>query len=641
MDIGKAMLNPCEPVVAGTCGRWEITYEVGEHGLAPDGRVVFVIPKAGWSSPKLYMPAGSDVKTDVSQVGFVLAEVSRPGVGTSVELDTPPRGGNYGLGQPGGTGYIFRGWTATVSAEQALAPGDTVVLIYGDLSSGSPGACCGVYGTPFHPAYFEVLVDPDGSLSGPDAGYHTVPGDLSIYVLPAGPVTVAVTAPSVLPAGEGARVQAVARDVYDNACPAASDRLLLDGTGTRVTEGGAAFFSNVRLAAGSGMHRLGVRLAGHAGVAGRSNPVMCAPRLGPAGNERIFWGDLHVHCYTCDGLGTFDTAYEYARNMAGLDFAGIATHDTLCTDADWQDLQRAAREHSEEQRFLAFLGYEYSERRVGGDKTVVFKALDDAVLRCIDDGSRTPLELWASLRGRDVITIPHSCTHRSMGTNWACHDAELQRLVEIHSSWGTSEFAGNPWPVTQDHQHELIVPDPGKSVQDGLATGARVGVMGSSDNHSGQPGYCTLMGSWARRRAYRGGIVGVLAPELTREAVWDALWNRRCYGTTGERIILRVEADGLCMGQETVADGDPRTFRVLAAGTAPLARVEIVRNGEAVHVATPKAEDCEFEWQDAADLGPLFIRGQHAAVPFVYYYVRVTQEDGHKAWSSPIWFTAE
>ncbi len=362
--------------------------------------------------------------------------------------------------------------------------------------------------------------------------------------------------------------------------------------------------------------------------------------LGPRGDERIFWGDLHVHCYTCDGLGSFDTAYAYARNMAGLDFAGLATHDTLCSDSDWQTMQRAATEHSVEGRFLTFLGYEYSERRVGGDKTVVLKQLDERIRRCVDDGSRTPAELWDSLRERDAITIPHSCTHRSMGTCWEHHDPDLQRLAEIHSSWGTSEYAGNPWPVTQDHQHEVIVPDPGKSVQEGLATGARVGIMGSSDNHSGQPGYCTLMGSWARRRAYRGGIVATFAPKLTRNAVWDALRNRRCYGTTGERIVLHLTVNGAFMGEEAVSDGGPRGFSILAAGTAPLAEIAIVRNGETIHTVEPGTEDCEFEWEDDAALGPLLRTGLHASTPFVYYYVRVAQVDGHRAWSSPVWFTA-
>jgi len=218
MSIGIATLSPRNPVQAGTCGRWEISYEVGAQGLSPDGRVVVVIPKAGWSSPKLYDPPGSDVGTDVSQTGFVLCTASRPGVSTTVETDIPPRGGNYGLRHSGGTGYIFRGWTVVVSVDQTLAPGDTLTVVYGDLGSGSPGACCGTYGTSFHPAYFEVLVDPDGTLSGPDAGYHTVPGDLSLYVLPATPVTVVVTAPSVLPEGATARIQAVARDRYDNAC---------------------------------------------------------------------------------------------------------------------------------------------------------------------------------------------------------------------------------------------------------------------------------------------------------------------------------------------------------------------------------------------------------------------------------------
>ena len=35
-------------------------------------------------------------------------------------------------------------------------------------------------------------------------------------------------------------------------------------------------------------------------------------------------------------------------------------------------------------------------------------------------------------------------------------------------------------------------------------------------------------------------MVAALAPGLTREGIWDAIYDRRTYGTTGERILLDV-----------------------------------------------------------------------------------------------------
>ncbi len=37
------------------------------------------------------------------------------------------------------------------------------------------------------------------------------------------------------------------------------------------------------------------------------------------------------------------------------------------------------------------------------------------------------------------------------------------------------------------------------------------------------------------------------------------------------------------------------------------------------------------------DLSKVVIDAKDKKAPFAYYYIRVTQADGHIAWSSPIW----
>ena len=69
----------------------------------------------------------------------------------------------------------------------------------------------------------------------------------------------------------------------------------------------------------------------------------------------------------------------------------------------------------------------------------------------------------------------------------------------------------------------------GHYAADALERGWLLGLIASSDDHAGRPGAT----DWLRtQQVYPGGLVAVWAPELTREALWDALWNRRCYGTT-------------------------------------------------------------------------------------------------------------
>ena len=55
-----------------------------------------------------------------------------------------------------------------------------------------------------------------------------------------------------------------------------------------------------------------------------------------------------------------------------------------------------------------------------------------------------------------------------------------------------------------------------------LERGFRPGIIASSDDHLGYPG------------AYGEGLAGVLAKELSREAILDALWKRRTIAVTGD-----------------------------------------------------------------------------------------------------------
>jgi hypothetical protein len=82
-------------------------------------------------------------------------------------------------------------------------------------------------------------------------------------------------------------------------------------------------------------------------------------------------------------------------------------------------------------------------------------------------------------------------------------------------------------------------------------------------------------------RNVRGGLTAILAPRLTREAIWEALKRRRCYATTGERIVLDVSAGGAGIGEDVRWSAVP-PFDVRVEGTAPIETVELFRGCERV-----------------------------------------------------------
>ena len=73
------------------------------------------------------------------------------------------------------------------------------------------------------------------------------------------------------------------------------------------------------------------------------------------------------------------------------------------------------------------------------------------------------------------------------------------------------------------------------------------------------------------------------------------------------------------------------------AGTAPLKEVSIIRNGKALHTMSSKECYLEFTYDDLENLSKIALPSPDERPSFAYYYLRILQEDGHMAWSSPIW----
>jgi hypothetical protein len=196
------------------------------------------------------------------------------------------------------------------------------------------------------------------------------------------------------------------------------------------------------------------------------------------------------------------------------------------------------------------------------------------------------------------------------GANWTVHAPRLERNVEVFSLHGCSEEPRpSCFPLNNIWMGSNV---PGGSVQDALARGYHLGIVGGSDGHRPHDPFV---------------LTGVYATELTREALWDGLYHRRTIATTGaRRIPLEFRMDGEWQGSLLTLDTLP-TFSIRAEGTAPIARVDLVSNGEVVRTWTGTGQDFAAEGRIAAT----------PERPDNYYYVRVLQTDGNLAWSSPIW----
>jgi len=342
--------------------------------------------------------------------------------------------------------------------------------------------------------------------------------------------------------------------------------------------------------------------------------------------ERIYWGDPHWQTFFSDGIRCPEELYAFARNEAFLDFGAISDHVEALTDRQWDYFVAVTNDCNEPGRYVTFVGLEWTSREFG-HRNVYYPGESGPILRSNDPAQRTLEQIYRVAREHGALVIPHHSANVTMGVDWTLgHDPEVERLVEIHSVWGTSEMPasqGNPRPIrTMGGEKD------GQHVVDALRMGRLYGFVGGGDIHDGRPGdeLHSLQDEPEQYRLLsRQGIMGVWAEDLTRESVFEALWNRRGYAVSNIRVLLDFTSEGAPMGSVRPADA-PRAFCVFAASESPITSVVVMKNGNEFLRERPNRATVTHEFSDQTDHEP------------ASYYVRIEREDGETAWSSPIWF---
>ena len=360
------------------------------------------------------------------------------------------------------------------------------------------------------------------------------------------------------------------------------------------------------------------------GVQATSNPIVVS--ADPL-DERLYWGDLHSQTFFSDGLRCPEELYSFARDEAFLDIFGLADHAESLSDRQWDYFTGVTNDYNADGRFATLLGLEWTNSAIG-HRNIYYPGSTGPIVRANHQEFSTLESIFAVAREHGALAIPHHSANVTMGVDWSVgHDPVVERLVEIHSVWGNSErpaSAGNTRPI-----QTLGGEKAGQHVVDALRLGRRFGFVGGGDIHDGRPGdelHSLQEQPEQYRLLHRQGIMGVWAKELTREAIFEALWNRRVYATSNVRVYLTFHVCGASMGSEVQHRGS-RPIQVRAISEVPFSCAEIVRNGDDILRIEPHEREIRWEIEDpgTGDLD--------------WYYVRLTREDGENAWSSPVWVT--
>lgn len=529
-DLGQASIEPMGPMVAGSYRTITFTYTAG-HPIDDSGYVKIAFRSViDFGVPQFHDPAAPNYCT----------------VSASGDCRIEPRWDPAGHTRPWSRAIflkVVRGY---------LDRGETITVVFGDHSGGSPGWQVPTFClTRFE---FKTLVDPIATYQ-----FKELRSSPALRVVPGEPVRAVCIAPSQVEVGEAFTYYLKLEDRWGN--PTGRPyQLSHPGWKAAGVQTVVAVDEETRLSA-------------------QSNPVDVR-----AGDKtlRPYWADFHGQTEETVGSNRIEDYFLFARDYALLAIAAHQGNDFQITDAFWEKINQTTSEFYEPGAFVTFPGYEWSGNTpLGGDRNVFFTLEGGAITRSSAEllpanhskyeDAPTAEALFANLAGQDD---PEPFVFAHVGgrySDMSVHDPARELAVEIHSAWGTFEWL----------------------VEDALNRGYRIGICANSDGHKCRPG-ASYPG--ASSFGSLGGLTCVLARELNRESVFEALKARHFYGTTGNRCLVEVTLVTSDSGQAMMGDvvhigRDTPQLHVRVAGTAPVESVE-VRNGlNVIETFRPFGED--------------------------------------------------
>ena len=529
LDLGQATIHPDQSIVAGSFATITFTYTAG-HPLDDSAYVKVVFRFASdFGAPQFDDPAAPNYCT----------------VSTTGDCRIEPRWDPQGHTRPWGRALYLKVRGGFLDRDERIT------VVFGDTSGGSPGWQMQTFCEETFE--FKTLVDPIATYR-----FKELPASPQLQIVPGPPERAVCIAPSQIVAGRAFDYYVKLEDRWGN--PTARPLKLRH----------------------PGFSEAGVQTITAAdaktGLTAKSNPIHVLPAAKALNH---YWTDFHGQSEETIGSNTIEAYFGFARDFALLDIAAHQGNDFQITDEFWGKINQVTAAFYKPGDFVTFPGYEWSANTpLGGDRNLFYAAEGGRIIHSSTDLipekpsyhiAPTATELFEDLREEEDPT-PFVFAH--VGGRYAdisTHDPAIELAVEVHSAWGTFEWL----------------------VEDALRRGYRIGICANSDGHKGRPG-ASYPG--AKKFGSYGGLTCVLAPELDRPSLVDALFARHFYATSGNRCLVDVRletADGqtAMMGDVIRSKADTAHLHVWVAGSAPVESVE-VRNGlEVIETLRSYGED--------------------------------------------------
>lgn len=235
---------------------------------------------------------------------------------------------------------------------------------------------------------------------------------------------------------------------------------------------------------------------------------------------KCYYGEVHAHTDFSDGRGTPPEAYDYARNVGKVDYFSVTDHNfPKLTDEKYYSVMPAlAEEKNEDGKFAALHGYEMTYGAPSGYYGHANIIPPKQIFR-----TKLSLDEWydamASIDEDGVGQFNHP------GDKWGNfndfkYDPRMDKIFSIMeiriTEYGIS-------CIEEEYDRALRM-------------GWHISPVSNEDTHGA---------NWTTSREETGAV---LAEELTRENILNAMRLNRTYATTDRSLKLFYKANGEWMG---------------------------------------------------------------------------------------------
>lgn len=334
--------------------------------------------------------------------------------------------------------------------------------------------------------------------------------------------------------------------------------------------------------------------------------------------KNLYFGQLHSHTNISDGTGTVDEAYQYAENVAKVDFLAVTDHsnwfdnDTKANIADgsasaeWKMGRDAANKYNKNGEFVAIYGYEMTwSGSTGGYGHM--NTFNTEGFETRTNSKMNLQEYYKSLKTQPQSLSQFNHPGKTFGdfSDFAYYDSEIDKvvnLIEVGNGEGEIRSSG----YFQSYEYYTRA----------LDKGWHLAPSNNQDNHKGK---------WGNANT---GRTVIESTDLTRDSIYEAIRDMRVYATEDENLRISYEVNNNTMGS-ILSKTDKLDFEVNVEDIDNgdnIKKISIIGDGGKVVQTIDNVNSTNKNWKFSLDESVSS-----------YYYVRVEQSDKDIAVTAPVW----